>query len=318
MDKELSSEEILKLITQQKIADQREVALSVQAITEDERNWIRQVLSAGDSNPELTEDDLNWLKKISEDYGYYYDGLIKLPTHYVRLKKTLFEQEANKEIVRKDLDSIRENVEKFTPKELIELGNKNVRESRGIRNFAGIYIIHNRLKDIYYVGQSKGVFGRAYQHFVTNPAENKARYEGTVEFNLPEIYNDYRSGNKFNISLILLENTSFSTLDELERNAISAYNASVEYGGYNRTHGNGVINKYFFNNDDHKKAVNLILNKIKGTEIFSTLTNDKKRWGYTRTLSLELVLPHNINFCRHFVNSIKEYQKANKKSNYKK
>ncbi|MCY8940262.1 hypothetical protein, partial [Peribacillus frigoritolerans] len=87
MDKELSSEEILQLINQQKIADQREVALSVQAITEDERNWIRQVLSAGDSNPELTEDELNRLKKISEDYGYDYGGLIKLPPHYVRLKK---------------------------------------------------------------------------------------------------------------------------------------------------------------------------------------------------------------------------------------
>ncbi|MCY8940261.1 GIY-YIG nuclease family protein, partial [Peribacillus frigoritolerans] len=181
-----------------------------------------------------------------------------------------------------------------------------------IRNFAGIYIIHNRLKDIYYVGQSKGVFGRAYQHFVTNPAENKARYEGTVEFNLPEIYDDYRSGNKFNISLIPLKNTSFSTLDELERNAISAYNASVEYGGYNRTHGN-VINKVIYKNDDHEKAANLILNKIKGTEIFSTLTNDDKRRRYIWTLALELVLPSNTDFSHNFVKMIRDYQKANKK-----
>ncbi|QBP43209.1 excinuclease ABC subunit C (plasmid) [Paenisporosarcina antarctica] len=266
----------------------------------------------------LTEEELNWLKKISEDYGCDYGGLIKLPPPYVRLKKTLFEQEENKEIVRKDLDSLRKIMKKFTPKELIELGNKNLRESRSIRNFAGIYIIHNRLKNIYYIGQSKGVFGRAYQHFVTNPSENKARYEGTVEFNLPEIYDDYRSGNKFNISLIPLENTSFSTLDELESNAISAYNASVEYGGYNRTHGNRVINKSSFNNDDQETAANLILNKIKVTEIFSTLKNDKKRWDYTRTLSLELVLPHNRNFHSNFVNRIKEYQKTNKKSNYKK
>ncbi|SEO05249.1 hypothetical protein SAMN04488134_103230 [Amphibacillus marinus] len=55
MDKEFSSEENLLLINQQKITvqrkkidSQREVALSVQAITEDERNWIRQVLNEAD------------------------------------------------------------------------------------------------------------------------------------------------------------------------------------------------------------------------------------------------------------------------------
>jgi hypothetical protein len=170
---------------------------------------------------------------------------------------------------------------------------------------------------IYYVGQSEGVFGRAYEHFVTNPAENRARYSLTVKFNLPEIYDDYRLGDKFNISLIPLENTSFSTLDELERNAISTYNASVEYGGYNRTHGN-VMNKVFFKNDDHEKAANLILNKIKGTEIFSTLTNNDLRKKYTWTLALELVLPRNTNFLLNFVKMIKGYHKANKKRIYKK
>lgn len=39
MDNELSSEEILRLINQQKIDYQKTVALSVQAIKEDELNW---------------------------------------------------------------------------------------------------------------------------------------------------------------------------------------------------------------------------------------------------------------------------------------
>jgi hypothetical protein len=317
MDNEKSLK-ILRVITEKEIAYQRAVALSVQALTEEERNWIRQVFSGDDSDSKLTEDERNWVKQVLVDqYDYDYDAIIKLSPHYVRLKKEKFELMANKEIVRKDLDTLRKKTKNFTPKELIELKNKNVRESQGIENSAGIYIIHNRVKDIYYVGKSEGLFDRAYKHFVTNPAENMARYKDTVSFNLPEIYDDNRIGDKFNISLIPLGDTSFSTIDELERNAISAYNASVEYGGYNRTHGN-VINKPIFKNDDHEKAANLILNKIAGTEIFSTLTNNDLRKKYTWTLALELVLPHNTNFLLNFVKIIKEYQKANKKRIYKK
>jgi len=242
MDNEKSLE-ILRVITGKEIAYQRAVALSVQVLTEEERTWIRQVVNGYDSDS---------------------DSLTISP-YYVHLKKIQFERNVNKEIVRKELDALRKEIKKFTPQELIKLGNKE-RESQGIENFEGIYIIHNLVKDIYYVGQSIGVFGRAYKHFVTNPTENRARYSLSVEFNLPEIYDDYRLGEKFNISLIPLENTSFSTLDEFEYNAISAYNASVEYGGYNRTHGN-VINKGFFQNEDLEKAANLILNKINGTEI---------------------------------------------------
>lgn len=319
MDNELSSEEILRLINQQKIADQRKkiayqkaVALSVQAITEDERNWLRQVLSADnyDSHSKLTDDELNWLKQVLGK-DYVYDSL-NLPPSYVRYKKTRFDRVENKGIVRKELDDLRGKLKKYTPEELLELRNKNVRKRRGVEDLAGIYIIHNRKKDIYYVGKSEGVFGRTYQHFITDPAKNKARYESTVMFNLREIYDDYRLGDNFNISLIPLENTSFSTLDDLEGNAISAYNSSVEYSGYNRTNGN-VINKVIFKNNDHEEAANLIFNVIKGTEIFSTLTNDDKRRRYIWTLALELVLPSNINFSHNFVRMIRDYQKANKK-----
>ncbi|KRF59808.1 hypothetical protein ASG99_27060 [Bacillus sp. Soil768D1] len=162
MDNELSSEEILRLINQQKIANQRKkidyqraVALSVQAITEDERNWIRQVLSADnyDSHSKLTEDELNWLKQVLGK-DYVYDSL-NLPLSYVRLKKTRYERMANKGIVRKELDALREKLKKITPQELLELRNKNVRTSRGVEDFAGIYIIHNREKDIFLLENQK-------------------------------------------------------------------------------------------------------------------------------------------------------------------
>ncbi|MFC7322367.1 GIY-YIG nuclease family protein [Halobacillus campisalis] len=321
MSDELSQEEIIQLINQKKITEhkkevnyQKAVKLSVQTIKEDERDWIRQILSAKDPDYNLTEDELNWLKQISEDYGSDYDALIKLSPDYIRLKKVQFEIKASSENTRKDLDTIRNNLKKFTPEELIVLRNKDVREEKGIKNIAGIYIIHNTVKDNYYVGKSRRIFGRAYEHFVMNPTKKKERYKDTVEFNLPEVYDDYHSGDIFNISLIPLEATTFSILEELEAYAIRAYNASVEYGGYNRTHGN-IITKVRFKNNNQEKAADLILNKIKETEIFSTLTSDKKRKKYIWTLALELVLPSNPNFRLNLVKKMKEYQKDIKESN---
>jgi hypothetical protein len=266
-------------------------------ITEDELNWIRQVLSSDfHSDSKLTEVELNWLKLVKGE-GYEYDPTT-LPAHYVRLKKAQFERNTNKEIVRKKLDVLREKIKKFTPQELLELKNKNVRESRGIEDFAGIYIIHNRVLDMYYVGQSDSVFDRLYKHFLQEPTGN------------PEIYKDYSLGDTFGISLIPLENTSFSSLNELEDNAIRAYNSFPK--GYNRMPGN-IMDKPFFNNDDYQKVADLILNKIKGTESFFSLSNERKRRHYTNSLLSELKLPYNLHFINGFVKVIKEYQKANKK-----
>jgi hypothetical protein len=271
-------------------------------LTEDELNWIRQVLSVEETESNLTEDELNWLKQISKDYDYDYDALIKLPPHYVRLKKTNFERNRNKGNVRKELEDLRKKMIKVTPQELRELRNKNVRESRNINNFSGIYIIHNCVKDIYYVGQAVKVFDRAYTHFVLNAGNH-------------ELYEDYSLGDQFSISLIPLENTSFSTLNELEDNAIRAYDSYQN--GYNRVPGNIRVDIYIFKSDDYQKAADLIIDKIKVTELFLSLSNDHKRMKYTASLFSELRLPFNANFLRGFVKMIKEYQKANKKRIHK-
>jgi GIY-YIG catalytic domain len=210
--------------------------------------------------------------------------------------------------VRNQFDNLRSNSKKFTPEEMIELSNKDVRKTCGIDNFAGIYIIHNVFRNNFYVGKSIEVYSRAYKHFVINPANNEERYKANMEFDLPEIYSDYRAGDLFEISLIPLENTTFSTLDDLEAYAISAYNASVENGGYNRTRGN-VLNKVQFENEEQEQVANLILNKIKASELFLTLTNDKKRNKYTRILALELALPSDSKFFLLFPKKIKDFQK---------
>lgn len=84
------------------------------------------------------------------------------------------------------------------------------------------------------------------------------------------IYIDYHSGDGFDISLIPIENTTYSSLDELEAYATGAYHASAEYGGYNRTNGN-IILKVNFKNDELEKVASLILNRIKGTITFQPL-----------------------------------------------
>ena len=80
----------------------------------------------------------------------------------------------------------------------------------------------NQSKSMYYVGQGKQVFNRVNAHFT-------GKGNG-------DVYADYKYGNKFTIKMIALENSGFSTLNELERNTIAKYNAY--YKGYNKTRGN--------------------------------------------------------------------------------
>ncbi|PEM69305.1 GIY-YIG nuclease family protein [Bacillus pseudomycoides] len=249
----------------------------------------------------LTENELNWIRQVLNDYE---PGI---SASYFYRRNTIIERNKNKGIVRKELDSLREKMIKYTPQELLVLKSKKVRESWGINNFSGIYIIHNCVKDLYYIGQAEKVFDRAYTHFVKNPN----RYELNVQINLPEIYHDYNFGDKFSISLIPLGYTAFSTLNELEDNAIRAYDSLVP-NGYNKNPGN-VMDKPIFANDDFEKAANLILDQIKGTEIFLTLTNNRKRFQYSIDLLSELGLPKNSPFAYSLADLIKAYQKTNKK-----
>jgi len=163
---------------------------------------------------------------------------------------------------------------------------------------SGNNIIHNCVKEMYYVGQAERVFDRAYMHFVKN--------EGN-----PEIYEDFSLGDEFCISLIPTENTSFLTLNELEDNAIRAYDSFEN--GYNRMPGN-IIDKHIFRNDDYQKIAELILDKIKETELILSLSNNHKRISFAKRILSEHGLPYNLHFISGFAKMIMGYQKANKKS----
>lgn len=89
-------------------------------------------------------------------------------------------------------------------------------------NFDGVYIIHNKTKDLFYVGQATRILDRLNQHFTGHGNG--------------DVYADYKYGDKFTIRTIALRKSGFRTLNELERNAIETYGAYKK--GYNKTRGN--------------------------------------------------------------------------------
>ena len=89
-------------------------------------------------------------------------------------------------------------------------------------DFTGIYVIHNKTKDKYYVGQSVRVVGRVRQHLM-------GRGNG-------DVYADYKYGDKSEINIVSLRESGYDSLDALERDTIEAYDAYTK--GYNRTRGN--------------------------------------------------------------------------------
>ena len=89
-------------------------------------------------------------------------------------------------------------------------------------NFEGVYILHNKTKNLYYVGQGKQVLNRVYSHFT-------GKGNG-------DVYADYKYGDEFTVKAIALQGSGFYTLNELERNTIMTYDSFA--CGYNKTRGN--------------------------------------------------------------------------------
>lgn len=93
---------------------------------------------------------------------------------------------------------------------------------RSNNDFSGVYILENTANGKTYVGQSQNVLVRILQHI---------RGKGS-----PDVYFDFRSGDLFTAHLIPLEGSSYTNLNDMERDMIEKYKAYEN--GYNRTHGN--------------------------------------------------------------------------------
>lgn len=128
--------------------------------------------------------------------------------------------------IRNEIGQLSNDAMEITPSEFFNL-RRRVNSYRTIKsdptyNFTGVYILFNKTKNMYYVGQAKHIFDRVNQHFT-------GKGNG-------DVYADYKYGDEFTIKMINFENSGYSSLNELERHTIWVYNAYSK--GYNKTRGN--------------------------------------------------------------------------------
>lgn len=90
------------------------------------------------------------------------------------------------------------------------------------RRVPGVYILHNRTTGRYYVGQASHLYDRTHKHFT-------GRGNG-------DVYADHKRGDDWRVTLVRLADTSFESLNDLERHFIQKYDAYAN--GYNKTRGN--------------------------------------------------------------------------------
>lgn len=129
--------------------------------------------------------------------------------------------------IKNKIKNLADNALEITPNEFFKIrnasnGGRGKKHISTQHDFAGVYILYNHTKNMYYVGQGKEVFQRVNTHFTGHGNG--------------DVYADYKYGNEFTIKMIALENSGFNTLNELERNTIATYNAYAK--GYNKTRGN--------------------------------------------------------------------------------
>ena len=124
----------------------------------------------------------------------------------------------------KKIEMLSENALEVTPSEFFEIRNKSIGKKHISTQyaFAGVYILYNHTKNMYYVGQGKNVFQRVNAHFTGHGNG--------------DVYADYKYGDSFTIKMIRLDGSGYDSLNDLERNTIKVYNAYSN--GYNKTRGN--------------------------------------------------------------------------------
>ena len=97
-------------------------------------------------------------------------------------------------------------------------------KKNSLDEITGVYILYNKTKNMYYVGQSVRVKQRVSSHL-------SGRGNG-------DVYADYKYGDEFTVKLVPLNKSGFGTLDELEQYMIKTFNSYSL--GYNKTRGNTI------------------------------------------------------------------------------
>lgn len=122
---------------------------------------------------------------------------------------------------KKKIRSLVESKISMTPQEFMRLrSNYNLSSQL---DCPGVYVLYNRDKNKYYVGQSQHVLTRVNQHFTGHGGNG-------------DVYADYKYHDYFEIRIVKFAGSGFRTLNEMERQTIAAYHAYSR--GYNKTRGN--------------------------------------------------------------------------------
>lgn len=129
--------------------------------------------------------------------------------------------------LKRKIKGLAENTLEVSPEEFIEMRKKWLEGKRlspetQALNFVGVYILYNKTKNKYYVGQGRRILNRVNSHFT-------GKGNG-------DVYADYKYGDEFTIKMISLENSGCESLNELERLMIAEFDAYAS--GYNKTKGN--------------------------------------------------------------------------------
>jgi|GEM_PF-2069665 len=113
----------------------------------------------------------------------------------------------------------------LTAEEFLEMRNEKGRGNKltsAEYNIPGIYILGNRTKHMYYVGQATKLLTRVNSHLT-------GKGNG-------DVYADYVHGDRFTVRLIGVRSGKQSKLNRVEMKYIRKYHAAEK--GYNRTVGN--------------------------------------------------------------------------------
>ena len=158
------------------------------------------------------------IEEFSQFFIFLYVFVIFIVIGYIIIRKITISNQ---------IRNLADNSLEMTPEEFFRMRNTSF-GGRGrklyalTKNFEGVYILYNETQNMYYVGQAKQVLNRINAHFT-------GKGNG-------DVYADYKYGDEFTIKAIALDNTNFSSLNELERYMIEYYNAFSN--GYNKTRGN--------------------------------------------------------------------------------
>jgi len=134
---------------------------------------------------------------------------------------------AKENLIREQVTGLANNTTEMTVEEFFEMrshsfgGRGNPQYSKNY-NFEGVFILFNKTKNMYYIGQGQKALDGANNHLT-------GKGNG-------DVYADLKHGDEFTVKMISLETSGYSSLNELKRHTIFTYDAYAK--GYNKTRGN--------------------------------------------------------------------------------